>query len=80
MAKGILEYDLSNPDDMVSYLRAVKSLDMALILWDMEQYLRSQLKYNEQLSDEEYKTFQKVKEKLIELMLKYNVSIDEILN
>jgi hypothetical protein len=80
MAKGILEYDLSNPDDMVSYLRAVKSLDMALILWDMEQYLRSQLKYNEQLSDEEYKTFQKVKEKLIQLMLQYNVSIDEILN
>ena len=32
MAKAILEFDLNDPDDQMAHLRAVKSLDMALVL------------------------------------------------
>ena len=35
MAKAILEYDLNDSDDAMAHLRAIKSLDMALVLWEM---------------------------------------------
>ncbi len=35
MAKGILEFDLNDADDNMAHKRAVKSLDMALALWDI---------------------------------------------
>ena len=35
MAKAILEFDLNDHDDAMAHLRAVKSLNMALVLWEM---------------------------------------------
>ena len=35
MAKATLEFDLNEPDDVLAHLRAVKSLDLALALWDI---------------------------------------------
>ena len=35
MAKATLEYNLSDPEDAMAHLRAVKSLDMAMALWDI---------------------------------------------
>ena len=37
MAKATLEYDLSDPDDVMEHKRAVKSFDMAMALWDILQ-------------------------------------------
>jgi hypothetical protein len=33
--KAILEFDLNDPDDRMAHLRAVKSVDMSLVLFDM---------------------------------------------
>lgn len=33
--KAILKYDLTNPDDKMAHLRAIKSTDMAIILFQM---------------------------------------------
>ena len=33
--KAILEFDLENPDDKRAHLRAIKSLDMAIVLFQM---------------------------------------------
>jgi len=33
--KGILEFDLNDLDDRLAHERAVKSLDMALVLWHL---------------------------------------------
>jgi len=33
--KAVLEFDLDDADDMRAHLRAVKSLDMALVLWEI---------------------------------------------
>ena len=35
MAKGILEFDLNEPDDIMAHKRAVKASDMASALWDI---------------------------------------------
>ena len=35
MAKATLEYDLSDPDDVMEHKRAIKSLDMAMALWNI---------------------------------------------
>ena len=37
MAKAILKYDISDPEDSQDFKRAVKSFDMAMALWDIIQ-------------------------------------------
>lgn len=34
--KAILEFDLNDPDDFRAHMRAVKSTDMAFILWEIQ--------------------------------------------
>lgn len=82
MAKAILEFDLNEPDDKEAHKRAVKSLDMALALWDMDQYLRSQIKYSDEyeLTDEQYKTLDETREKLHQILSEYNISFDELIS
>ena len=41
--KAILEYSL--PEEEKEHLRATKSSDLALALWDIEQYLREIYKW-----------------------------------
>jgi hypothetical protein len=33
--KAILEFDLNEPDDIMAHMRAVKSLDMAIAIWEL---------------------------------------------
>ena len=51
--KAKLEFDLDNPDDKMAHMRCVKATDMALMLWDIKQKIRSKLKYSEDLSEDE---------------------------
>ena len=46
MAKAILEYDLNDQDDKRAHLRAIKSLDMALVLCQIAHNTKKGL-YNE---------------------------------
>jgi hypothetical protein len=79
MAKAILEYDLSDEDDNNSHARAVKSLDLCLVLWDMDQYLRSQTKYNESLTQEQWNVLDETRTKLYEIMNARAISLDDLL-
>jgi hypothetical protein len=57
MPKATLEYNLDDIDDSDAHLRAIKSLSLTLALWEMDQHLRSELKYGTregELSDEAY--------------------------
>lgn len=78
--KAILEFNMDEFDDVVAHKRAVKSLDVLLVLYDFDQHLRSELKYNENLTDEQYEKLDKTREKLYEIMNERNVSLDELLN
>jgi hypothetical protein len=80
MAKAILEFDLNEVEDVTAHKRAVKAIDMAMALWDMDQYLRQQLKYNDKITGEVYDALDKAREQLRDFMNNHNVDLDELLN
>ena len=67
--KAILEFNL--PDDQDEYERVNKALDLCGVLFDFDQYLRSEIKYHD-------KDLQDVRDKLYELMDSYNINLDKI--
>lgn len=69
-----LKFNLDNVDDEISYLRCVKAKDMALCLWDIDQYLRGQGKYNDDPTAVTHR------EELRLILDRYNINLDEILN
>jgi hypothetical protein len=82
MAKAILEFNLDDHEDEMAHLRAIKALDMALALWDMDQYFRSQMKYGNndcELSDDAYKALEEAREELREFMSSRGINLDELI-
>ena len=47
--KAILEFEL--PDDNVDFDTASKAMDWAILAWDIDQYIRSRLKYQTEKLD-----------------------------
>ena len=83
MAKAILEFNLDDHEDEMAHLRAIKALDMALALWDMDQYFRSQMKYGNndcELSDDAYKALEEAREELREFMSSRGINLDELIS
>lgn len=79
--KAILEFNLDEQDDEMAHKRAVKSLDMALTLWDIDGYLRGQIKHApDSMSPEVYGSLQDVRDKLYEIMSKHSIDLDELIN
>lgn len=78
--KALLEFNLDDTDDKMAHLRAVKSLDMALALWAMDEYLRSGIKYApDSMPSEAYGMLQEVRDKLHKTMSKYSIDLDELI-
>ncbi len=77
--KATLEFDLNEQEDIIAHKRATKALDMALVLWDIDHYLRTQVKYNEVLTQEAHDAFESAREKFYEILNDHNINIDEIL-
>lgn len=81
MAKGILEFDLNEQDEVMAHKRCVKSLDLALVLWDMDAYLRAETKYApDSMSSEVYGALQDARNKLHEIMRQHSIDLDELIN
>jgi len=82
--KAILEFDLNEFDDSLNHLRAVKSNDMTLCLWDISVKLRKEIddyrdmcyNKNKKLSNGE------IVEKTMEIINNYfenhNIRIEEL--
>lgn len=64
--KAILEFNL--PDDQPEFDLANKGSDYYSVLWEMDQWLRSQIKYNDSLTNEQYEVYEKCREQLREFM------------
>lgn len=79
--KAILEFDLNEHDDIEAHKRAVKSLDLVLALYDIDQYLRSKTKYApDSLPEEVYDSLQETRDELHQILSKYNISFDELIS
>jgi len=66
--KAILEFNL--PDDNQEFELASKALKMYSTLWDLDVWLRTQIKYNNQ------EQYEPVREKLRELMNDNRIDFD----
>jgi hypothetical protein len=72
MAKYIFETD--DKDEAELHLKAG---DYKICLWDMDQYLRSQIKYNpKNLNEGQINALEDAREELREILSKYDVSLD----
>ena len=79
--EGILKFNLEDSADREAHLRAIKSTKLALVVWDMDQYLRAQTKYApDSMSDEVYKTLQETRDKLREIMSEHSIDLDELMS
>ena len=76
--KAILEFNLDEPDDRINHLRATMSLELTFVINDIIQRLRSKVKY-EDLTDEEYKIYEEIREMIYEIMNNYNIKLDNLL-
>ena len=79
--KGTLEFNLDDSADMEAYLRAVKSTKLALVIWDMDQYLRGQIKYApDSMPTEVFNKLQDVRRELSNIMSGHNIDLDELIS
>jgi hypothetical protein len=79
--KATLEFNLDEQDDQMAHLRAIKSVDLALVLWDTDQYLRGIIKHApDSMSDETYKKLQEVRLKFLHIMEQHSIDLDELIN
>jgi hypothetical protein len=73
MAIATLTYDLNDPEDRMAHYRAIVSLDMAMLLWEYDQYLRSEYKYGDKEEAYAYR------EKFREFLNDANIDIEKII-
>lgn len=69
--KAILKFDLEDPDDRMSHLRCIKSLSMAIAIFD----LLSKIRYNEKNSEIDGIT----REQFHEVLEQNGIIIDELI-
>jgi len=72
--KAILEYNL--PDEQQEYDLANKGSDLSIIIWDLDQWLRNEIKYNNELTDKESDTYNKIRDKLREIMEEHDITFN----
>jgi hypothetical protein len=86
MAKAILEFDLNEPDDIMAFKRANKALDMAIVLFEIQNNFRKRclrgLEAKEEfgLKLDAYDGANFVLDELFKLLDENNINTDEIIN
>lgn len=76
-----MEWDLNDPDDVKSHLRAVKSLDMAIVLWDIIHNTKKGLEWAmENKEMDKYDALEMVYEKIHEILSEHNVDLNELMD
>lgn len=83
MAQAILKYDLSDSDDKMEFERATKSLEMALVLWELiynyrKKYIR-QLEADDKATEREYDLIDTIFNDTLELITEHGINIDSLI-
>ena len=82
--KATLEFDLLDPDGRMDHMRCIKSLDMALVLWEIETRLRDRCQsILSRLAEDSGATpqlgMEVVLEQIRDIMHERNINLDEII-
>lgn len=76
--KALLEFNLDEIEDKMAHQRAIKSLDLCLALWDIQNELRSLCKYGD-LNEKESELLETLREKIYATLDNYEVSLDRLI-
>lgn len=76
--KSIIEFNLDEADDQYNLKQCLKGKDMALMLWDFQEYLRVQLKHG-QLSPERYEQTEKIRDMFIVGLDAHGIDLDDLI-
>lgn len=81
MAKGILKFDLNEPDDIMAHKRAVKSLDLALALWDITHNTKKSLEWSMEGKEmDKYDALELVFDQIHHILDNHNITLDDLIN
>ena len=80
MAEAILKYDLNDSDDSMAHMRAVKSLDMALALWDITHNTKKSIEWSLEGKElNKYEVLDLVYERIYEILDEHNIKLDDLI-
>lgn len=63
-------------DEEDELLTALQGYKYKLALWDLDQFLRGEMKYNDILTAEEYNYAELLREKLHEILNDYHIALE----
>ena len=73
MAEIILKF---KEDEFEDARTALDGSKWKMIMWDLDQYLRTELKYNEQLSADTDKAYEAIRDKIREMLNDNNLNLE----
>lgn len=82
MAKAKLEFDLNDPEDRMHHMRCAKSTDMACVIFEITTNLRKKCENicgSMEADSDQYDGVYTVFREIGELMDKYNINIDDLI-
>ena len=74
--KAKLEFDLDNEDDVVQYKMMNMANNMHMFIWQYDQELRRKVKYDESLTEEQYKVWEQAREIFYDKLNEYKIDLD----
>lgn len=74
MPKAILEFDLSDPDDVIAHRRAIKAQDAYFVLAEMNEWLRLLVKHSD---PKDHPPLDEVRTKLHAFLLERGVDLED---
>jgi hypothetical protein len=80
MAKGILEFDLNEPDDILAHKRAVKATDMAIALFQFGHNTKKGFEWKLDKYETKEDLLDAVYEQFWEILEEHNIKLDDIIN
>lgn len=72
--EAILKFDL--PEDDFEYRTCNQASDMWSALIDVKDYFRTELKYNDKLTEEEYKVLESAQTRFFDILTDNKVTLD----
>lgn len=71
--KAILEFNL--PEDQPEFNTAIKGSDWKHVCWEMDQYLRKRVKYDDGLTEEQLEVYEDMRGEFWRMMKENNVDL-----
>jgi len=80
--KATFEFDMNDSDDVMAHLRHTKSLDMAIVLWDILLNSKKGFQYKIEAGkyETQYDLLDAVYEMIHEQMRVRNIDVEELIN